>query len=63
MHTSVRSIGSAVVFVLGLVLMVGGTIAGKHGATVIGLIVAAVSVQQFLKRPKETTHKQTGHTS
>lgn len=33
--------------VLGLVLIVGGIITGKHGATVIGLIVAAVNAQQL----------------
>lgn len=34
--------------VLGLVLIVGGIVTGKHGATVIGLIVAAVNAQQLI---------------
>jgi hypothetical protein len=34
--------------VLGLVLLIGGIVTGKHGATVIGLIVAAVNAQQLL---------------
>ena len=38
--------------VIGLVLMFGGILIGKHGATVIGLIVAAVSVQQWIQRNK-----------
>jgi hypothetical protein len=37
------------VIILGLVLMIGGIITGKHGATVIGLIVAGVTAQQWLQ--------------
>ena len=37
------------VIILGLVLMIGGTITGKHGATVIGLIVAGVTAIQWLQ--------------
>lgn len=33
----------------GLILMIGGIITGKHGATVVGLIVAAVNVQQWIQ--------------
>lgn len=48
----------AVVFFLALGLMVGGIVADKHGATVIGLIVAAVSYQQWLKWKKEQAQSQ-----
>jgi hypothetical protein len=34
--------------VLGLVLLIDGIVTGIHGATVIGLIVAAVYAQQML---------------
>jgi hypothetical protein len=61
MHTSASSIVFVLVLVLGLVLMVGGIIAEKHGAVVIGLIVAAASVQQLLKRNRGTAPKHTGH--
>lgn len=36
--------------VLGLVLITGGIITGKHGATVIGVIIAAVNAQQLIQR-------------
>lgn len=35
----------ALILVIGLVLMIGGIITGKHGATIVGLIVSAVSVR------------------
>ena len=41
------------ILVGGLVLMIGGIITGKHGATVVGLIVAAINVQQWLKWNKK----------
>jgi hypothetical protein len=36
-------------FFIGLTLIVGGIVTGKHGASVVGLIVAAVIVQQWMK--------------
>jgi hypothetical protein len=42
-----------VVLITGLVLMIGGILTGKHGAVVVGLIVAAVDVQQWLKWNKQ----------
>jgi hypothetical protein len=44
-----RQIVHILLVVIGLGLMVGGIITGKHGATVIGLIVSAVSVQQWIQ--------------
>lgn len=38
-----------IVLVIGLGLMVGGIITGKYGATVVGLIVSAVGVQQWIQ--------------
>jgi hypothetical protein len=35
-------------FSVGLVLMVGGIVTGFHGASIIGLIVAAVNLRQWL---------------
>jgi hypothetical protein len=39
--------------VLGIVLLAGGIITGKHGASVIGLIIAAVNVQQWIQWNKK----------
>jgi hypothetical protein len=44
--------------VLGFVLMVGGIITGKHGATVIGLIIASVNAQQMIIRNKNESNNQ-----
>lgn len=40
----------ALLMVIGLILMVGGIITAKHGATVVGIIVAAVAVRQWMHR-------------
>lgn len=51
-----KQIVHSAILLIGIALMVGGIITGKHGATVIGLIVAAVNVQQWIlliKREKE----------
>ncbi len=42
-------------FVIGLVMMVGGTATRKHGATIIGLIVAAINLQQWLAWERRRT--------
>ena len=42
----------------GLVVMIGGIITGKHGATVGGLIVAAVNVQQWIHWDKKEKQQQ-----
>jgi hypothetical protein len=39
----------AIILISGLVLMIGGIINGKHGATGGGIIVAGVNVQQWLQ--------------
>jgi hypothetical protein len=41
------------ILVCGLVLMIGGIITGKHGATVGGVIVAGVNVQQWIQWNKK----------
>jgi len=41
-----RQLIHGLILVVGLVLMIGGIKTGKHGATVVGLLVAAVNVQQ-----------------
>lgn len=62
MNTRWRLFVHALVLVLGLALIVGGIVTAKYGAVVIGIIVAGVNVQQFLKMNKATTDKRLGHT-
>lgn len=59
MNVNVRLVVHGLLFLLGIVLMVGGIITAKHGATVIGLIVAAANIQQYLS--KKRANSETGH--
>lgn len=52
-----RQLIHGLILVVGLVLMIGGIITGKHGATVGGLIVAAVNVQQWIQWNKNNDNK------
>ena len=61
MNTQVRLIVHALLIVLGLALIVGGIFAAKYGAVVIGIIVAGVNVQQFLKANKATKGERLGN--
>jgi len=61
MNTRVRLFMHGLVLVLGLALIVGGIVTEKSGAIVIGLSVAAVYVQQFLKKNKATKDERLGH--
>ncbi len=61
MNTRVRLFVCGLVLVLGLVLVGGGIITDKSGAIVIGLIVAAVSVQLFLKKDRAMKDERLGH--
>ena len=62
MNTRVRLFMHGLVLVLGLALIVGGIVTDKSGAIVIGVIVAAVNVQQFLKKNKAMKDTPLGHT-
>ena len=53
MNHPLRTLIYVVVLLMGLALMIGGIITGKHGATVVGVIVSGVSVQQWMKWTKE----------
>lgn len=53
MNISWRTLTHIFVAVVGIVLMVGGILTEKYGATVVGLVVAAVAIQQWLKRTKQ----------
>ena len=53
-----RQLIHGLISVVGLVLMIGGILTGKHGATVGGLIVAAVNVQQWIHWDKKEKQQQ-----
>jgi hypothetical protein len=53
MNPALRTFLHIVVLLIGIALMIGGIIAGEHGATVVGIIVAAISTQQWMKWSKE----------
>ena len=61
MNTRVRLSVHGLVLVLGLALIVGGIVTAKYGAVVIGIIVAGVNVQQFLKANKATKGERLGN--
>ena len=48
-NTLTRQFLHILLLVAGLGLIIGGILAGKHGATVIGFIVAAVNVPQWIQ--------------
>jgi len=54
MTKEIRTILAAVVALLGLGLIVGGIIADKNGAVVVGLCVAAAASQQWIAMRKQT---------
>lgn len=58
--STIRQLIHSLLLVIALVLMIAGIITGKHGATVIGIIVAGVSGQQWLQWNEKTksTEKQ-----
>lgn len=48
MKTSTRKLLAFVVVLLGILLLIGGIVTEKHGATVIGIIVSGVAAQQYI---------------
>lgn len=60
MNIIFRHIIHAIVLVLGLALMVVGIITGKHGATFIGIMVAAVNVQVWMRWNKQHSQGDKG---
>jgi hypothetical protein len=47
MNTSTQTVLAVVVVILGIVLMIGGIVTGKHGATVVG-VISGVAVQRVM---------------
>lgn len=55
-----RQVLHPVLLAIGIVLIIGGIITGKHGATVIGIIVAAINVQLWIALYRHNSEKNTG---
>ena len=53
MNKSTQLILAGIVLILGIVLMVGGIITGKHGATVIGIIVSGAAATSLISLRKK----------
>jgi hypothetical protein len=53
MKNGTQNILNYIIFLIGLILIVGGILTGKYGAFIIGLIVAAVNCQQMIKYKKK----------
>lgn len=49
MKRSTLMVLALVVVVLGVVLMIGGIVTGKHGATVVGISVSGVATQSYMR--------------
>lgn len=49
MKTRTKKIIHIILIIMGMILMIGGIVTGKHGASIVGLIVAAVNIQQIIK--------------
>ncbi len=53
MKASTQVVLASIVVVLGIVLMIGGIVTGKHGATVGGVIISGVAAQRIIVLRKE----------
>ena len=52
MNVSIRLLVHGLIFIMGLVLIVGGIVTGTNGAWIVGLIVAAVNFRHWQKMNK-----------
>lgn len=62
MKTSVRKLLAFIVILLGIVLLIGGIVTGKHGATVVGIIVSGVAAQQYISLRSKAENKNKDRT-
>ena len=53
MNKSTQMVLAGIVIILGIVLMVGGIVTGKHGATVGGIIISGVAAQSLISLRKK----------
>ena len=59
MNKSTQMVLAGIAIILGIVVLVGGIATGKHGATVIGIIVSGVATQNFISLRKKTDNSIT----
>lgn len=52
MKNNIRKLAHILILIIGLGLMIGGLFTGKHGAVVIGLIIAAVNIHPLMSLSK-----------
>ena len=59
MNSSTKKVLALVVAVVGVVLIIGGIVSGKHGATVVGIIISGVAIQQYIavRKKADNTNK------
>lgn len=59
MNSSTKKVLALVVVVVGVVLIIGGIVTGNHGATVVGIIVSGVALQQYIavRKKADKTNK------
>lgn len=48
MKASTQMVLALVIVALGIVLMIGGVATGKHGATVVGIVVSGVAARSLI---------------
>lgn len=55
MDRQTRLYAHVILFVVGIALMIGGVVTRKHGASIVGLIVAAVNYWQWSARRRQAS--------
>lgn len=58
MNKSTQMVLAGIVIILGIVLMVGGIVTGKHGVTVGGIIISGVAAQNLISLRKKDRQRQ-----
>lgn len=48
MKTSTQKVLALVIIILGILLILGGILTGKHGATVVGICISGVAAQRYI---------------
>jgi len=57
-NIQIRPIVHIIVLLMGLGLIIGGIIVNKYGAVVVGIIAAAVNVQQWMNWNKQRSNSE-----
>jgi len=59
LNSSTKKVLALVVVVVGVVLIIGGIVTGNRGATVVGIIISGVAMQQYIavRKKADNTNK------